>query len=77
MSTENVEKGQVYQNLKTGDLYEIIEGNAINTTNRFDGMQMVVYKRYDPSGELDPEQKVFTREKWQFKRKFELVEDED
>lgn len=54
----------VYENVKTGERY-VFCGEAINTTNKVDGQEMIIYRaltNYDSP--------TFVRSKKEFNRKF-------
>ena len=57
----------VWKNKKTGNNY-IVRGNAINATNDFEGVPMVLYQRT-----LDKDGVLWCRTEEEFFSKFELI----
>lgn len=55
---------KLYTNNKTGDDYSLLNNEAINTTNAYDGERMVIYRKYKGSGQ------VFVRTYVEFHSKF-------
>jgi hypothetical protein len=54
-----------YRNIKTGDLYKVLDGSIMDATNATEGRMMVLYK--------DAKGKKYTREEKEFGEKFKKV----
>jgi hypothetical protein len=59
-----------YIHKKSGRIYQIVLMDVINTTNKDDGMVMVVYKGLKKDGKTKG---IFVREKEEFLNKFEIL----
>lgn len=62
-----IKVSSVWRNKKTGNIY-IVVMNCTNSTNGFDGQEMIVYRRT-----LDQDNNMWVRSEEEFRVKFDLV----